>query len=148
MSDRPKRILFVCSGNSCRSAMAEGLARILADRFDLDMEFSSAGTLGSDGAPASPEAVAVAAELGADISSHRSRTLSPEIVRRADIIFGMEYAHLESVKAISAGRARVALLGDAEIPDPIGRDQDFYRAVRDEIWTSLERILPEIDDEI
>ncbi len=128
--------------------MAEGLARALAGSLGMDMEFSSAGTLGIEDALATPEAIVVAAELGVDISNHLSRALNRDIARAADFIFGMEYAHLESVKHICERGSRISLLGGKrEIPDPIGCDIDFYRTVRDMIWLELQRVLTEIANE-
>jgi protein-tyrosine phosphatase len=93
-----KKILFVCTGNTCRSSMAAGIARkLLADRGIKDIEVLSAGTAAEPGAPASPEAVAAMAEAGVDISGHRTVRLTPELVRSADLILTMTRGHQRQV---------------------------------------------------
>ena len=83
-----KTILFVCTGNICRSPMAEGLFR-QAFKGRGDFEVYSAGVGAVDGLPPSEHAVRALKEMGIDISHQRSRMLSGELVRRADYIFGM-----------------------------------------------------------
>jgi protein-tyrosine-phosphatase len=102
-------ILLVCTGNVCRSPMAEGfLRRALAERLGADgPAVSSAGTYGWEGSAATPEAVAAARERGADIEAHRARALTGEMIDHADLIVGMAREHREAVGAIrpqAAGR--------------------------------------------
>ena len=137
----------MCSGNSCRSPVAEGFAKKIALQNGFDMEFYSAGTLGIEGILASPEAIFVSEEKGVDISKHKSMALSADLIARADIIFGMEYAHLERVKQYDVRGKNVLLLGLEEIDDPIGKGLEFYRCIRDEIVISLERALSLIKNE-
>lgn len=92
-------ILVVCTGNICRSPMAEGFVRReLEERFGSQApSVGSAGTWGSDGNPAMPEAVAAAAERGADIRSHGATYLEPEVILPAALIIGMTGDHREAV---------------------------------------------------
>ena len=84
------RLLFVCTGNTCRSAIAEALARREAiERGLADVEVSSAGTSAWDGAPASDGALLVALERGLDISTHRSQQLTRELVQSHDVVLVM-----------------------------------------------------------
>jgi protein-tyrosine phosphatase len=131
--------------------MAEGIARDLARKRGIsNLIFFSAGTACDDGFPPAENAVLTCAEIRVDISSHRSRRLTPEMVSTADLIFGMEYAHLEFVRNMKNGmNIRVELLaGDAEIPDPIGEGVEFYEIIRDKIKKDIERILVGVIDRI
>lgn len=92
-------ILVVCTGNVCRSPIAEGVLRAalearLGERAPL---VASAGTAGWEGSGAMPESVAAAEELGVDISGHTARRLRPEHVRAADLVLGMAAEHREEV---------------------------------------------------
>lgn len=130
-------ILFVCTGNSCRSPMAEGLfkkhlAEKLAcsvDRFkDMGYNVTSAGTMGMVGFPATTEAVRACAAKGVDISDHRSRALSRYLIEDSDLIFVMAGEHLDAVFEISPEAVdKCELLADnADINDPIGQPQEVY----------------------
>jgi len=96
------QVLLVCTGNICRSPMAEALLRSTLQRRlgDAAPAVASAGTIARDRAPAMPEAVEAAAELGVDVSSHSARRLRPEDIRGADLIVGMATEHLEDVQAL------------------------------------------------
>ena len=151
-----RTLLFVCTGNLCRSPMAAGIAqRYLAERLGLaeaDLEKSgyrvlSAGTAALEGTPASPEAVEVTGELGIDISGHRSRPLTMSLARDADDIFVMSPHHVDAVKDVdTSAAARAVLLSpwNAEIDDPIGLPRNVYRRVRDEIRDAILKRLEEI----
>src|SRR5213592_4659653 len=91
-----KTILFVCTGNICRSPMAEGLFR-QAVKGPTDFRVLSAGVGAADGMPPSEYAVQALKELGIDISRQRSRVLTAELVQQADYIFGMTHSHVDAV---------------------------------------------------
>src|SRR5688572_6685099 len=91
-----KTILFVCTGNICRSPMAEGLFRH-ATRGRGDFRVTSAGVGAVEGLPPSEHAVYALLELGIDISKQRSRMLTPELVDEADYIFGMTHSHVDTI---------------------------------------------------
>jgi protein-tyrosine phosphatase len=102
-------ILVVCTGNVCRSPIAEGFLRAtLGERFGADAPtVASAGTAGWEGSAAMPESVTAAAERGVDISSHVARRLRPELVRDADLVVAMADEHRRLVIGASpqaAGR--------------------------------------------
>ena len=140
-------LLFVCTGNTCRSPMAEALFRRLLS-FDPRERFkvSSAGTQAYAGAPATPEAVQVMAESDIDIASHRSRPLTGPLLEETDLILTLsagEKAFILSHFPSAAGKTFL-LSGYAnrsnegtDIPDPIGMPIDTYRRVRDDIQALL-----------
>ena len=99
VNEMPRRILLVCGGNTCRSAMAEAIVRSLIESgsYPGDWTVESAGVGAMDGDPATDNAVAVLAELGLDLAGHRARLLTPEMISQADTIFAMERRHLERI---------------------------------------------------
>ena len=133
-------ILFVCTGNTCRSALAEGLARALLGP-EGGLTFGSAGLYALEGAPPTSYALAAAAELGVDLSAHRARSVSAETIEGAARIYVMTRAPQDGVTRLAArAGGRVALLDPAgqDIPDPYGADLDTYRRVRDRIVAAIE----------
>jgi len=149
------RVLFVCTGNTCRSPMAAGLCRkILSEtlhcRLDeveaMGYKIESAGTAGWGGAPASTEAVAVCGEYGVDIADHRSTSVSAEQLRRSDYVVVMGHGHRERVAQLCPEAAGECLLLDpqADIPDPIGQSVDEYRRCAEQIAAALKKRIDEI----
>src|SRR5437016_4971227 len=94
-----KTILFVCTGNICRSPMAEGLMRHVL-RGNKEFEVISAGLNAMDGQPPSEYSLKALRELNIDISSIRSRHLTPDLVRRADVIFVMTHGHERAILSL------------------------------------------------
>lgn len=146
------RILFVCTGNTCRSALADALARkVIVERGLTDVDIQSAGTSAWDGAPASDGALLVGIERGLDLSQHRAQTLTRELVRDADLILAMGPHHLERIEALG-GTGKAFLLTDfasrgatvRPVNDPIGGELEVYRATADELQDEVRRVFDRI----
>jgi protein-tyrosine phosphatase len=133
------RILFVCSGNTCRSPFAEGAAR----RAQLGLKSASAGSTAVDGAPCPPEALAAAAALGVDLAAHRARRLERADVEAADVVVAMDVHHADAARALGGG-GKTRLLAATPILDPFGGDEAEYRRRYEEIATAVESLLAEL----
>jgi protein-tyrosine-phosphatase len=133
----PIRILFVCAGNTCRSPLAEAIARrLLAEEGANDVEVESAGVHALDGGEASTGANEVAREHGLDLEDFQSRRLTPAVVERANLVLVMEPSLRPAVLSISPrADTRTQLLGtlagaaglEASVLDPFGGSLESYR---------------------
>ncbi|HXF94847.1 MAG TPA: low molecular weight protein arginine phosphatase [Gemmatimonadales bacterium] len=144
-----RRILFVCTGNICRSPLAEALMRRALERRGIhSIEVTSAGTGAWDGAPASEGAYLVALERGIDLSAHRARLLTADLVRQADLVLTMARHHRARVDELG-GEGRVHVLGeyagregdDAEVSDPFGGKLDVYRETCRQLEEFIEAVV-------
>ena len=142
------KILFVCSGNTCRSPLAEAMARHLAAERGLgDVAVSSAGISAWEGAPASDGSLLVAMERGLDLSAHRARVLDREMVADADLVLCMGPQHREAAIAWG-GEGKAFLLTEwashgvetRPVSDPYGGDLAGYRRAADDIENELVRV--------
>ena len=137
-----KTILFVCTGNVCRSPMAEGLFAH-ATRGRKDFRALSAGVGAMEGQPPSVHAVRALRELGVDISNARSRMLTHELVEEADYIFGMTHSHVDSINLLFPQAVEKTFLlrefddtlddFEKDIGYPIGGSYETYASCRDQI---------------
>jgi len=158
VTERPKttKILLVCTGNICRSPLAAALLqRALTDRGIEGMDVSSAGTGAWDGAPVSEGAYLVGLERGLDLSAHRARLLTRELVEEADLVLTMARHHRARVDELG-GEGRVFVLGEyagregdeAEVSDPFGGDLEVYRDTCVELEALIEAAVDRIVKEL
>ena len=107
-----RKIVFVCTGNTCRSPMAEGMFRVLAEKYALrDVECTSCGLATFTGMPVSAYAVSAAAAYGADISAHRSRQITEYLLSEGDLFVCMTKQHAEMLSPYLPAE-KICVLGD------------------------------------
>jgi protein-tyrosine phosphatase len=152
----PCLIVFVCTGNTCRSPLAEALCKKrLAERLECPVEelpqrgfvVLSAGLAAMMGGRAAEEAVEVARDLGADLARHCSQPLTADLAARADYLITMTHSHQLAVAARfgrAGARPRLLSPDGADVADPIGCDQQVYRECAQQILRHLEGLVPEL----
>jgi protein-tyrosine-phosphatase len=136
----PQKILFVCTGNICRSPMAEGLLKKMALDNQWSLEAQSAGLAAFNGVPATQEAVEACKEKGIDISAHQSQPLSKNLVLESTLILTMTDKHKESIlRKMPQLADKVILFSDfagqgiEDVEDPMGQSIDVYRKIFSQI---------------
>ncbi len=147
-----KKILFVCTGNSCRSIMAEGLLRKkLEEMGRKEVEVFSAGTRAIGGFVPTDNTISVMRKEGVDVSGYKTSRLTPDKIQKADLILAMEQIHVEDILNMAPSaevktyllrkyaRAK-SELGGIEVMDPIGRPLEIYERVSAMIKRSIEEL--------
>ena len=143
-------MLFVCTGNTCRSPMAMGILRTLVDEKKVTVR--SAGMNTTDGNPAAPHSVEIVREYGGSLDDHQTKELTPELSRWADLILVMEFRHYEYVLQFAPEAVpKIFLLKEYkrntrynEVADPVGKDLEAYRQSALDMLPSLKFIARDI----
>ena len=148
------KILFICTGNICRSAMAEGILKKLVKERNLNIEVSSAGICAETGTYATYYAISVAKNYDVDLSTHRATNLSEVKIEEIDLVLCMTKSHVQYIlENIPNCSNKVFTLKDyvhmnkhsSDIMDPWGYDQSIYEHCISEINNCLEKLIQNID---
>ncbi|MDZ8118288.1 low molecular weight protein arginine phosphatase [Pontiella agarivorans] len=140
-------VLFICTGNTCRSPMAEAL--FLQRQGDMGWEARSAGIFANTGAPASPHSITAMKEIGIDITGHRSQPLTSALTEEADFILAMSSNHAANIcERFPEVGNKVFLINafgtskvPADVSDPFGGTLNTYKRTRDEIDRALSDLI-------
>ena len=150
------RVLFVCTGNTCRSPMAVGalLDDLGADRDRVAV--TSAGTAAREGQPATDPAIKTASREGVDLKPHRSRRITGAMLGQADLVLVMESGHLGGVLALGSDPHKTHVLSDwpepgepgLQISDPFGGSTEAYEECWRRIRRHIRRLVPQLRETI
>lgn len=145
-----RSIVFVCTGNTCRSPMAEVMLQAMLDEHDLPIRVESAGTHAEEGAHAAQSAQDVMEEEGLDLRGHRARPVRDDLVAAADLVLTMTRAHRDMVVGAypEAADKTFTLKGfvgeDGDVADPVGFGLETYRATAGQLDRTLRAVVAKL----
>jgi protein-tyrosine-phosphatase len=149
MDNASPRLLFVCSGNICRSPLAEAMARAALHAEGIDALVQSCGTSALTGQRAESGARSVAADLGLVLDTHRAQPVTRDLITSASLVVCVTGRHRDHVRQFFPHqRAKIVSFDDitglGDIPDPYGGDDADYRALRDQLHEGMPKIIARI----
>lgn len=142
-------VLFVCTGNTCRSPMAAALFNKIAMERDLDVRIESAGLFAGVGDKASQNAVHAMKNYGIDLTGHRAKNVTAELLEKCDLVLTMTASHKMALVQYAGDKVYTLceFAGfDGDIPDPYGGNEETYKKCADKLYEVLLKVAEKIDN--